>query len=263
MGLDHRHWLRDALRFDVDRVARDAAVLRIQPTGPRDVGLWDAVFASTHNIKGIDMMLTINGDYFTAVHQFVATKDVWFYLKGVCIDTGPHGAFIVGCHGASLAVALVSGDALPVARFILDASACDMIAKMRPTMIDIDMTGIVGDYQGGERRTVTVRTYGKTQTSLQVSEIDGIYPSWRKVAKHAGDAYLTSHAMYDPALVTRVQKAGAIIKGSKAMTLIRPGGKTGCGFAQLDNDGLCCAWIMGLRGDIADLPSAPAFVIGE
>ena len=88
-----------------------------------------------------------------------------------------------------------------------------------------------------------------------MSELDGIFPDWRRVAKHDDTPY-PHHVFFNVYYLALVADAANVISQRKFPVQVRPGG-TGCGFAYLDFEGKTVAYVMPLRAKIDELPSKP------
>jgi hypothetical protein len=113
--------------------------------------------------------------------------------------------------------------------------------------------GFSGRYDSKVKRQVTLESL-KGEISI-VSELDGIFPDWRRVCKH-DDASYPHHVFFDTRYLSLVSDAANVISQRKFPVQVRPGG-TGCGFAHLDFEGKTVAYIMPLRAKIDELPSKP------
>jgi DNA polymerase-3 subunit beta len=202
----------------------------------------------------IDNELFIMPGHLAAVALFAAKKDIRHYLVGVCIDTGPTGAFLVATCGHSIAVHQIDTVSRPIGQFIMPLEPLSSMVKAN-RRIGIKLTlpaNFLGKYEKN-RRQVTLESL-KGEISI-VSEMDGIFPDWRRVCKH-DDAPYPDHVFYAVEYLARVAAAANIISERKFCVQVRPGGM-GCGFAQLDHEGKTVAYIMPLRAKLDELPSKP------
>jgi DNA polymerase-3 subunit beta len=216
-----------------------------------------ATATATETTTTIDNELFIMPGHLAAVAQFAAKKDIRHYLVGVCIDTGPTGAFLVATCGHSIAVHQIDTVSRPIGQFIMPLEPLSSMVKAN-RRIGIKLTlpaGFVGKYDTMNRtkRQVTLESL-KGEISI-VSEMDGIFPDWRRVCKH-DDAPYPDHVFYAVEYLSRVAAAANIISERKFCVQVRPGGM-GCGFAQLDHEGKTVAYIMPLRAKLDELPSKP------
>ena len=206
-------------------------------------------------------MIEINSTHFAAIALFRAKNDIRYYLNSVMFETGPKGAYLVATDGAALAVARVSTAALPEAQVLIGADIAAMLAKQKNAIFVVTMPEQGGKYDAEKRRKITIETLAPTGASTMViDEAEGIFPDWRRVARHE---YIGIPAFFAPDLIARVDDAARLIKGTKKGTVaahIRPGGD-GCGFATLDHDGNACAWVMPMRVNAEEMPACPAFII--
>lgn len=196
--------------------------------------------------------ITIPKAFLTVAAMFAAKKDIRYYLNGVCIDTGPNGTFLVATDGNTMCVALIDGVARPCAQLVLPAGALDVAIKANKAA-PVTLT-LPADLQGAAvvsaLRSVTISAAGAVVT---VAEMDGRYPDWRRVAKHDTTQ---APAYYHPDYVSLVAKAGALLDKRETGTHIRHGGD-GCGYAQMDADGRCVAYVMPMRVKALVLPNTP------
>jgi len=203
----------------------------------------------------IDNTLLIMSGHLAAIAMFAAKKDIRHYLMGVCIDTGPTGAFLVATCGHSIAVHQIDTVARPIGQFIMPLEPlASMVKANRRVGIKLTLpAGFAGRYDAKVKRQVTLESL-KGEISI-VSEIDGIFPDWRRVCKH-DDAPYPDHVFYAVEYLARVAAAANIISERKFCVQVRPGGM-GCGFAHLDYEGKTVAYIMPLRAKLDELPSKP------
>jgi len=200
------------------------------------------------------MTVTIPKAFLPVVAMFAAKKDIRYYLNSVCVDTGPSGTFLVSTDGSAMCVALIDGTPRPCAQMMLPTAAMDIAIKAnKTTPIHLTLpSDLKGTAVASALRSVTISAAGAVVT---VTEIDGRYPDWRRVAKH--DATAQAHAYYHPDYVALVAKAGALLDKRKTGTYIRQGG-AGCGYAQLNEIGQCVAYVMPMRNTAIALPDKPA-----
>lgn len=198
--------------------------------------------------------ITLDAAQFSAVSMFRAKKDIRFYLTGVLICADSTGAYLVGCDGHTLAVHKIDNVPREMFEMIIPADTVATVSKIKKGMITIDCGDITGKFDAQTRRQGQIRTASGIYPFV---EVDGTYPDWRRVAKHTQSA---EPAFYDPEYLKRIADAAAVLRGKSNPAHVSPGG-TGCGFAQLDSAGLTCAWVMPMRVNITDLPTAPGFVL--
>jgi len=216
-----------------------------------------ATATATETTTTIDNDLMIMPGHLAAVGLFAAKKDIRHYLMGVCIDTGPTGAFLVATCGHSIAVHQIDTVSRPIGQFIMPLEPLASMVKAN-RRIGIKLTlpvGFAGKYDAMNRtkRQVILESL-KGEISI-VSEMDGIFPDWRRVCKH-DDAPYPDHVFYAVEYLARVADAADIISKRKFCVQVRPGGM-GCGFAHLDYEGKTVAYIMPLRAKLDELPSKP------
>lgn len=203
----------------------------------------------------VELSLDIEPAHFFAVAVFRAhAKDVRRYLTGVCVDTGPKGAFLIASDGHAIAVHCIHRDPLPEASIVLPESLIVQLESAKCPVIRVCFSG-EGNAFSGIVRSVSV-TAGPV--AVTVPEIEAIYPDWRRVARHTPSP---EHVFYSPDLIARVHKAGRKLRGAKdkIAALIVPGGAKGPGFAALDVAGRTCAWVMPLLLSADDLRGSPDF----
>jgi DNA polymerase-3 subunit beta len=206
----------------------------------------------------VDNDLMIMPGHLTAIGMFAAKKDIRSYLVGVCIDTGPNGSFLVATCGHTLAVHQIDNVAREAGQFIMPMDNLQSMLKTN-RKIGIKLTlpaGFAGKYdeKTRTRRQVTLESL-KGEISI-VSEMDGIFPDWKRVAQH-DDAPYPHHVFFNVDYLARVAAAANIISERKFCVQVRPGG-TGCGFATLDHEGKTVAYVMPMRTKSEELPSKPS-----
>ena len=216
------------------------------------------VETSSINSTTVDNDLFIMPGHLTAIGMFAAKKDIRSYLIGVCIDTGPNGSFLIATCGHTLAVHQIDTVSREAGQFIMPMDNLQSMLKTN-RKIGIKLTlpaGFAGKYDGQTRtrRQVTLESL-KGEISI-VSEMDGIFPDWRRVAQH-DDAPYPHHVFFNVDYLARVADAADVISKRKFTVQVRPGG-TGCGFATLDHEGKTVAYIMPLRAKLDELPSKPS-----
>jgi DNA polymerase-3 subunit beta len=208
----------------------------------------------------IDNDLMIMPGHLAAIAMFAAKKDIRHYLMGVCIDTGPAGAFLVATCGHAMAVHQIDNVARPAGQLIMPlVPLASMIKANRRVGIKLTLpAGFAGKYDNNIRvkRQVTLESL-KGEISI-VPEMDGIFPDWRRVA-HYDDAPYPQQVFFNPHYLVRVADAADLISERKFAVQVRPGG-TGVGFATLDHEGKTVAYVMPIRGAIDDLPSKPTMI---
>ena len=213
--------------------------------------------ATIETTTTIDNDLMIMPGHLAAVALFAAKKDIRHYLVGVCIDTGPAGAFLVATCGHAMAVHQIDNVARPAGQLIMPlVPLASMVKANRRVGIKLTLpAGFSGKYDNNTRvkRQVTLESL-KGEIAI-VSEMDGIFPDWRRVARY-DDAPYPNQVFFNPHYLVRVADAADLISERKFAVQVRPGG-TGVGFATLDHEGKTVAYIMPIRGTIDDLPSKP------
>jgi DNA polymerase-3 subunit beta len=212
-----------------------------------------AIAIETTTIVYNDLMILPG--HLAAIAMFAAKKDIRSYLIGVCIDTGPAGSFLVATCGHTVAVHQIDTVSRPAGQLIMPlVPLASMIKANRRIGIKLTLpAGFSGRYDSKVKRQVTLESL-KGEISI-VSELDGIFPDWRRVCKH-DDASYPHHVFFDTRYLSLVSDAANVISQRKFPVQVRPGG-TGCGFAHLDFEGKTVAYIMPLRAKIDELPSKP------
>ena len=203
----------------------------------------------------VDNDLMILPGHLAAIAMFAAKKDIRHYLMGVCIDTGPAGAFLVATCGHTVAIHQIDTVSRPAGQLIMPlVPLASMIKANRRIGIKLTLpAGFSGRYDSKVKRQVTLESL-KGEISI-VSELDGIFPDWRRVCKH-DDASYPHHVFFDTRYLSLVSDAANVISQRKFPVQVRPGG-TGCGFAYLDFEGKTVAYVMPFRATIDELPSKP------
>ena len=205
----------------------------------------------------IDNDLMIMPGHLAAVAMFAAKKDIRHYLVGVCIDTGPAGSFLVATCGHTLAVHQIDTVARPAGQLIMPlVPLASMIKANRRIGIKLTLpAGFSGKYDNNTRvkRQVTLESL-KGEIAI-ASELDGVFPDWRRVTRY-DDAPYPNQVFFNPEYLMRVADAADLISERKFAVQVRPGG-TGVGFATLDHEGKTVAYVMPIIGTIDDLPSKP------
>jgi DNA polymerase-3 subunit beta len=213
--------------------------------------------ATIETTTTVDNDLMIMPGHLAAIAMFAAKKDIRHYLMGVCIDTGPAGAFLVATCGHAMAVHQIDNVARPAGQLIMPlVPLASMIKANRRVGIKLTLpAGFAGKYDNNTRakRQVTLESL-KGEIAI-VPEMDGIFPDWRRVARY-DDAPYPQQVFFNPHYLVRVADAADLISERKFAVQVRPGG-TGVGFATLDHEGKTVAYVMPIRGTIDDLPSKP------
>lgn len=219
----------------------------------------------------------IPANIFAAVAKFRAEHDVRYYLKGVCLELGPQGVFIVATNGQALAAAQI--DTQPVntpVSCIIGPDIVEQLEKIKHGTINIEQPTEPGIFDPKKRRTIRITTHAKAgkssgamsvATSYAALEMDGVFPDWRRACRHAGrplnpDEAITEPPVYQAVYHKLVDDAARLIKGTKKdspAAIIKPGYDCTTGYAQLDHDGKVGAWVMPRRVNIDEMPTPPAW----
>lgn len=165
------------------------------------------------------MEITISTVVFAAASLFRGIDDIRYYLNGLYLETGAHGARLVGCDGPQLAVAKIEG-AYPESSIILPGSLVAAVKAKAKGPQEVTLA-----FDEGHRRYVKkgniegiivprdiTLTMGEITTTAK--ELDGKFPDYRRVVPDEVDGAPTQFAPY---LLTRIDKACAIL-GNKTFT---------------------------------------------
>jgi DNA polymerase-3 subunit beta len=173
------------------------------------------------------MNITINTDIFAAVALFRAINDIRYYLNGLYLEAGAHGARLVGCDGHQLAVARIEGKYTESSIILPSSLVAAVKAKARsPKLVTLEFSD--GGQQLVDRdnaknvfvpRDITL-TYGETTTTAK--ELDGKFPDYRRVVPAEADG---TAAQFDPKLVKRIDRACSVL-GYKFFAGIAHNGKS-------------------------------------
>jgi DNA polymerase-3 subunit beta len=205
-------------------------------------------------------IITIPTAHFQAIASFRAVGDIRFYLNGVLIETGSHGAFIVATDGHAMAAARIDKKPGAETQVVIPLNIIEQLEKLKlqkNPAFSIEMPEKIGNFEGIKRK-ITLRT---VDYEVQFDEVDGTFPQWHRVARHTFDGKAVA---YDPRYLTKINDAARLIRGRKKgdlITLVRPGANDTCGFAWLDNGGEACAWVAPIRGEVDQLPGEPAWTV--
>lgn len=197
------------------------------------------------------MKLAIHTDTLKALLLFAAKQDVRFYLNGLLIETGPLGTRAVATNGHTMAAAN-----LPM----LGAEAASLIVPRESLEAALKAVGkgsvISLEFAPGERNSEAVRTVTieAGQATLKAVEIDGVFPTWRRVVPATTSGEL---AQFDPEYLLAVRKAQQLLQGKNARHLGIAHNGNGPGVAHIGADFL--AVVMPLR-DLAPDGAAPSWV---
>jgi len=201
--------------------------------------------------------LTIDAAQFAVVALFCAKQDIRLYLQGVCVHTDKSGAYVVACDGATLAVHKIDSEPREDRQIIIPPNTVSLVSKIKKGSLVIDCGDKPGSHSDQQvPRKAELRT---AQGSFLFAEMEWKFPDWKRVAIHTQSP---DPVFYNPEYLNRVAKAAEIARGGKQKfpVVVSPGG-AGCGFAQLDRDGMTCAWIMPTRTKLSELPTHPGFTI--
>lgn len=221
----------------------------------------------------------IPANIFAAVAKFRAVQDVRYYFKGVCLELGPQGAFIVATNGQALAAAQI--DTQPVytpSSYIIRPEVVEQLEKIKHGTINIEQPLEPGHFKEGKLRNIRITSHAKAgrgsramsvATVYDTEEMDGCFPDWRRAFRHAGrplkpDWVITEPPppVYQAVYHKLVDDVARLIKGTKKdspAAIIKPGYDYPAGYAQLDHDGKVGAWVMPFRVNIDEMPTPPAW----
>lgn len=178
------------------------------------------------------MNITINTDIFAAASLFHGINDIRYYLNGLLLETGIHGARLIGCDGHQLAVARIEGE-FPESSIIIPSTLVAAVKSKAKGPQHVMLEFLEGNQQFKDGvfvpRDITL-TFGETTTTAK--ELDGKYPDYRRVVPSEVDGTV---AQFDPRLVNRIDKACSIL-GYKFFVGIAPNGNSS-GLSVID-DGL-------------------------
>lgn len=158
------------------------------------------------------MNITISTDIFAAISIFRGIDDIRYYLNGLYLETGTHGARLVGSDGHQLAVARIEGE-YPDSSIILPGSLVTAIKLKAKAPQHVMLEFNEGNQQFGDQenakgvfvpRDITL-TFGETTTTAK--ELDGKFPDYRRVVPSDADG---TPAQFDPRLINRIDKACSI-----------------------------------------------------
>ena len=154
------------------------------------------------------MNIMINTDIFAAAALFRGVDDIRYYLNGLLLETGIHGARLIGCDGHQLAVARIEGE-FPESSIIIPGSLVAAVKSKAKSPQFVTLEFLDGNQQFKDGvfvpRDITLN-YGETTTTSK--ELDGKYPDYRRVVPSDVDG---TTAQFDPKLVNRIDKACSIL----------------------------------------------------
>lgn len=239
-----------------------------------------AMQPTTHHLETHTMTTyIIPANIFAAVAKFRAVQDVRYYFKGVCLELGPQGAFIVAANGHALAAAQIDTQAVNTpSSYIIKPEVVEQLEKIKHGTINIEQPLEPGHFKEGKLRNIRITTHAKAgrgsgaasvATGYDTEEMDGRFPDWRRAFRHAGrplkpDWVITEPPppVYQAVYHKLVDDAARLIKGTKKdspAAIIKPGYDYPAGYAQLDHDGKVGAWVMPFRVNIDEMPTPPAW----
>lgn len=165
------------------------------------------------------MILTIQHSTIKALLTFAASKDVRYYLLGICVDVRAAtdarlaDVTLVATDGVILLAHPVSlsdvEGALEPGQYIIPRDALEAITPMKagrtalPIKLTIRTPAPTTDAEG---RAVTARPEVEITgaTTLRTAPIDGRYPDWRRVLPRTASGV---PAPFDGRLIARIAKA--------------------------------------------------------
>lgn len=194
--------------------------------------------------------LTIPGKYLNALAQFAATKDVRFYLTGVCVEVDRHVSHLIASDGSMLAA----------------YRHCEEVNISAPVQATIPMTMLKGLKQGAQytlqigdithedgsayTRTVAIGLAGNIQVG---NSLDGRYPEWRRAIPHGEVSGEISQ--FDPDKIARAHKAYRQLNGTKTSMTIGHNGNAAAVISMRDPNFF--AVVMPLRETGVQTPDNP------
>lgn len=186
-----------------------------------------------------------------AVSQAMAKKDVRYYLNGVCLETGPSGAFLLATDGSFIIVSRLDAVARPLASFIIPDTAVKQLLASK-WLLEMPQP----EAYCGKFRELPI-TAGAL--SLTVKEIEGRFPEWRRVTKwEAPRDNLAPPAQFGPFYVAAVDKAGQALKKRSWGYPICPSAlPNGVGMCELNADTF--AFVMPLSTRVVSTPTLPTW----
>ncbi len=159
------------------------------------------------------MNISIRTDILAAAALFRAINDIRYYLNGLYLETGAHGARLVGCDGHQLAVARLEGE-YPESSIILPDSLVAAVKSKAKAPQQVMLEFNAGHQQFRKQgnaegvfvpRDITL-TLGEITTTAK--ELDGKFPDYRRVVPSEVDG---TTAQFDPRLINRLDKACTIL----------------------------------------------------
>lgn len=172
------------------------------------------------------MNITINTDILAAVSLFRTIDDIRYYLNGLLLETGVHGARLVGCDGHQLAVARIVGE-YPESSIILPGSLVARVKSKPKRSKSIEL-----EFKEGHK-TYKIKDNAEgvfvprdimlilDETTTSTKELDGKFPDYRRVVPGEVDG---TTAQFEPSLINRIDKACSLL-GYKFFSGIAHNGK--------------------------------------
>jgi DNA polymerase-3 subunit beta len=136
----------------------------------------------------------------TVIHA--ATKDIRFYLCGVLLHTGAHGARIVATDGHTMACAIVGVKPMPELQVIMPAALFTKIKANKKTAPELTVE-ISDNGSGGHNVEVSV-----DGTRSIMPAIDGRFPDYMRVLPRKLSGEL---AQFSPLLIKRGAESAQIL----------------------------------------------------
>lgn len=197
------------------------------------------------------MKLAIHTDTLKALLLFAAKADIRFYLNGLLIETGPLGTRAVATDGCTMAAASLPMLGAEAATLIVPRDALEAAIKAVGKGPVVSLEFAAGERNPDHPRAVTIEA---GQASIKATELDGVFPQWRRVipAKCSGEL-----AQFDPEYLQAVRKAQLLIQGKRAKHLGIAHNGQAAALARIGADFL--AVVMPLR-DLQPEGEAPSWV---
>ena len=133
-------------------------------------------------------------------------EETRYYLKGVSVQAGPRGLYLIATDGHRALAFRQSGDALPEVNIIIPA---DIIAgiKLNKHIDEATLT----------RESDTHWRIDYCGTAVTFAPIDGTFPDWRRIVSKETSGAL---AQFDPAYIGDFAKVAKVL-GSNARAGVR------------------------------------------
>jgi hypothetical protein len=174
------------------------------------------------------MKVEIRTNILCAIKLFQSVKDIRYYLDGVYLDTGAHGARLVATDGGAMGVARIEGS-FPDASIIIPSDLIKHIKHARRVPEFVEFEFDEGKCNGGNLRTINI-TFGAT--SVSGTEIDGRYCDYERVVPSSLSG---EPAQFKPKYLSLIEEAQYMLGYSKWFDGIGYNGNS-AGYAKLSED---------------------------